>query len=52
MEDLLPQRLRFYQGREFHHLARVYGKRKQNYAGQSFWARRVTVGRDETVIRE
>ena len=37
------------------HLARVYGERKQNFVGQSFWARGYlvsTVGRDETVIRE
>ena len=36
------------------HLARVYGERKRNYAGQSFWARGYfvsTVGRDEEVIR-
>jgi putative transposase len=36
-------------------LARVYGERKHNFAGQSFWARGYfvsTVGRDETVIRE
>jgi putative transposase len=33
----------------------VYGERKRNFVGQSFWARRFfvsTVGRDETVIRE
>ena len=32
----------------------MYGERKQNYAGQSFWARGYfvsTVGRDEEVIR-
>ena len=37
------------------HLARVYGEHKQNYAGQSFWARGYfvsTVGRDEAVIRD
>ncbi len=37
------------------HLARVYGERKQNYAGQSFWARGYfvsTVDRDEAAIRE
>ena len=37
------------------HLARVYGERKRNFVGQSFWARGYfvsTVGRDETVIRE
>ena len=37
------------------HLARVYGERKRNFVGQSFWARGYfvnTVGRDETMIRE
>jgi len=37
------------------HLARVYGARKRNFAGQHFWARGYfvsTVGRDEQVIRE
>jgi putative transposase len=37
------------------HLARVYGERKRNFVGQSFWARGYfvsTVGRDEAVIRE
>ena len=36
------------------HLARVYGERKRNFAGQSFWARGYfvsTVARDEAVIR-
>ncbi|MBE0659340.1 MAG: IS200/IS605 family transposase [Bryobacteraceae bacterium] len=36
------------------HLARVYGERKRNFVGQSFWARGYfvsTVGRDEGVIR-
>jgi len=45
----------FIKGKSAIHLARVYGDRKQNYAGQSFWARGYfvsTVGRDETVIRE
>ena len=35
-------------------LARVYGERKRNFTGQSFWARGYfvsTVGRDEEVIR-
>jgi putative transposase len=34
---------------------RLYGERKQNYAGQSFWARGYfvsTVGRNEKTIRE
>jgi len=33
----------------------VYGGRKQNFVGQSFWARGYfvsTVGRDEAVVRE
>ena len=45
----------FIKGKSAIHLARVHGDRKQNYAGQSFWARGYfvsTVGRDETVIRE
>ena len=45
----------FVKGKSAIHLARLYGERKQNFAGQSFWARGYfvsTVGRDETVIRE
>ena len=44
----------FIKGKSAIHLARVYGERKQNFMGQHFWARGyfVTVGRDETVIRE
>lgn len=45
----------FIKGKSAIHLARVYGERKQNYAGQSLWARGYfvsTVGRDETSIRE
>ena len=45
----------FIKGKSAIHLARVYGERKQNFAGQSFWARGYfvsTVGRDETVIRD
>jgi len=45
----------FIKGKSAIHLARVYGERKQNFAGQHFWARGYmvsTVGRDETVIRE
>ena len=45
----------FIKGKSAIHLARVYGERKQNFAGQSFWARGYfvsTVERDETVIRE
>ncbi len=45
----------FIKGKSAIHLARVYGERKQNYAGQSFWARGYfvsTVGRDEAMIRD
>ena len=45
----------FIKGKSAIHLARVYGERKQNFAGQSFWARGYfvsTVERDETVIRD
>src|ERR1039458_2962911 len=42
-------------GKRAIHLARVYGGRKQNFVGQSFWARGYfvsTVGRDEALVRE
>ena len=45
----------YIKGKSAIHLARVYGERRRNYVGQSFWARGYfvsTVGRDETVIRE
>ena len=45
----------FIKGKSAIHLARVYGERKQNYAGQNFWARGYfvsTVGRDEATIRD
>jgi len=45
----------FIKGKSAIHLARVYGERKRNFVGQSFWARGYyvsTVGRDEAVIRE
>jgi putative transposase len=45
----------FIKGKSAIHLARTYGERKQNYAGQSFWARGYfvsTVGRDEATIQE
>jgi putative transposase len=45
----------YIKGKSAIHIARVYGERKQNFVGQSFWARRFfvsTVGRDEAVIRE
>ena len=44
----------YIKGKSAIHLARVYGERKRNYVGQSFWARGYfasTVGRDEEVIR-
>ena len=44
----------YIKGKSAIHLARVYGERKRNFAGQSFWARGYfvsTVGRDEAVIR-
>ena len=45
----------YIKGKSAIYLARVYGERKQNYAGQNFWARGYfvsTVGRDEATIRE
>jgi putative transposase len=45
----------YIKGKSAIHIARVYGERKRNYAGQSFWARGYfvsTVGRDEGMIRE
>ena len=45
----------FIKGKSAIHLARTYGERKRNFAGQSFWARGYfvsTVGRDEEAIRE
>ena len=45
----------YIKGKSAVHIARVYGERKRNYAGQKFWARGYyvsTVGRDEGVIRE
>jgi putative transposase len=45
----------FIKGKSAIYIARVYGDRKRNFVGQSFWARGFfvsTVGRDETVIRE
>ena len=44
----------YIKGKSAIHLARVYGERKRNFSGQSFWARGYfvsTVGRDEEVIR-
>ena len=44
----------FIKGKSAIHLARVYGEKRRNFVGQSFWARGYfvsTVGRDEKVIR-
>jgi putative transposase len=44
----------FIKGKSAIYIARVYGERKRNFVGQSFWARGFfvsTVGRDEAVIR-
>ena len=44
----------YIKGKSAIHLARVYGERKRNFTGQSFWARGYfvsTVGRDEELIR-
>ncbi len=45
----------FIKGKSAIHIARVYGERRRNFVGQSFWARGYfvsTVGRDEAMIRE
>jgi putative transposase len=45
----------FIKGKSAIYVARVYGDKKRNFVGQSFWARGFfvsNVGRDETVIRE
>ena len=45
----------YIKGKSAIHLARVYGERRRNFVGHSFWARGYfvsTVGRDETTIRE
>ena len=37
------------------HIARTYGHRKRNFAGENFWARGYyvsTVGKDEDAVRE
>jgi putative transposase len=51
----VSQVIGYIKGKSAIHLARVYGERKRNFVGQSFWARGYfvsTVGRDETVIRD
>jgi putative transposase len=45
----------FIKGKSAIYVARVYGDKKRNFVGQSFWVRGFfvsNVGRDETVIRE
>ena len=45
----------FIKGKSAIHIARTFGERKRNFAGQHFWARGFfvsTVGRDEEVIRQ
>ena len=45
----------YIKGKSAIHIARIYGERKRNFAGQHFWARGYfvsTVGRDEEMIRE
>ena len=52
---LAEQVIGFIKGKSAIHLARVYGGRKQNFVGHSFWARGYfvsTVGRDEALVRE
>ena len=44
----------FIKGKSAIHIARVFGGRKSNFTGQSFWARGYfvsTVGKDETIVR-
>lgn len=51
----VSQVMGFIKGKSVIHLARVYGERRRNFVGQSFWARGYfvsTVGRDETMIRQ
>ena len=51
----LSQVIGFIKGKSAIHLARVYGERKRNFVGQSFWARGYfasTVGRDKEMIRD
>jgi putative transposase len=54
-KNAVSQVVGYIKGKSAIHLVRTYGDRKQNYAGQHFWARGYlvsTVGRDETVIRD
>src|SRR3954453_16722725 len=50
----VSQVIGFIKGKSAIHLARVYGEKRRNFVGQSFWARGSfvsTVGWDEKVIR-
>jgi putative transposase len=50
----VSQVIGFIKGKSAIHLARVYGEKRRNFVGQSFWARGYyvsTIGRDEEVIR-
>jgi putative transposase len=50
----VAQVIGFIKGKSAIHMARVYGGRKQNFVGQSFWARGYfvsTVGRNEELLR-
>ena len=45
----------YIKGKSAIHIARTYGERKRNFAGQHFWAHGYfvsTVGRDEAMIRD
>jgi len=45
----------FIKGKSAIHIARTYGHRKRNFAGENFWARGYyvsTVGKDEDAVRE
>ena len=47
--------LGYIKGKSAIHIARTYGERKRNFAGQHFWARGYfvsTMGRDEAMIRD
>ena len=51
----VSQVIGFIKGKNAIYIASVYGERKRNFVGQSFWARGFfvsTVRRDEAVIRE
>ena len=51
----VAQVIGYVKGKSAIHIARTYLGRRQNFTGQSFWARGYyvsTVGRDEATIRE